>query len=982
MFKKKERIQLTSTVVCLWMTLFCSGQNTVGIPDIINYSRDVYNAGTQNRGIVQDRNGVMYFANYLGLLSFDGNYWKIYPLPNKTVVRSVAIGKDNRIYAGGQDDFGYFSPDGNGRLIYTSLKGLLSNKNNSFSDIWNIVPYGNDVFFQSREKLFQLNNKAITVYPAVSSWMYLGESNGQLIAQDNKNGLLEFRDGLWSPFVKESALPANYLVTCLFPIGKDSSFLGTVNTGFYFLCNNKITPFHFVGPDPFGNERVLTAIAVNKDWLAIGTNLDGTYIVSKHGEIIQNLSRKEGLQNNNVLMLFLDRNKNLWMGLDNGIDFIAYNNAIKHIYPEKLNEGLGYTSIIYNKELFVGTSNGLYALPLDEKDDLSFQRGEFVSIPGTKGSTWGLCEINGSLLLGHHDGAYQIRNDQLVPIDTHAAYWTFLPFSNVLPSARVIAGSDVGINMLRFENDHFVLQEKLAGFESSAEFVGMDNNNTIWVAHPYRGVYRIDLNDPGQPRVKLYTEKNGLPSYLKNHLFKVKNHIVIATQKGVYEYDPGTDTFVLSTYFKGFFGERNIRALKEDGAGNIWFIEDNSLGVVDLSGPQPETIYFPELSGKLVADYENINPYNKYNVLVGAEKGFYHINYEEYKKNRYPIQVNIRSVRAFGKTDSLLYGGYFGEVDDSLGQPAMDVYSISNKWNSLHFEYSTPLYAAQNSIRYSFLLKGFDRDWSEWTKRTEKDYTNLPAGNYTFEVKSKSNLGNESPVSEYSFTILPPWYQSGWAYAFYILGVTALIYLLYFWQRRVFRRQQRLHEEEQKRLQYLHQLEMEKSEKEIVKLRNEKLEAEIEHKNTELASAAMHLVQKGELLGNIREELMRMKKGSNGDGAAAEEFKKMLRILGEENKMDKDWEQFAVHFDRVHSDFLQIAKAVYPALSAHELKLCAYLRMNLSSKEIAQLENISVRGVEISRYRLRKKLRIPTETNLFDFLMELHNSGSGTRAGA
>src|ERR1700735_2179854 len=184
MLKKKERITLTSTAICLCMTLFCSGQNTVGIPDIINYSRDVYNAGTQNRGIVQDRNGVMYFANYLGLLSFDGNYWKIYPLPNKTVVRSIAIGKDNRVYAGGQDDFGYFSPDDKGRLVYTSLKGMLSQKDNSFSDIWNIVPYGNDVFFQSREKLFQLSNRTITVYPAVSSWMYLGESNHQLVAQD------------------------------------------------------------------------------------------------------------------------------------------------------------------------------------------------------------------------------------------------------------------------------------------------------------------------------------------------------------------------------------------------------------------------------------------------------------------------------------------------------------------------------------------------------------------------------------------------------------------------------------------------------------------------------------------------------------------------------------------------------------------------------------------------------------------------------
>jgi DNA-binding CsgD family transcriptional regulator len=986
MMQNECKMRALGAVFFLCCAHLCKGQNTIGIPDIINYSREVYNAGTQNRGIAQDRNGVMYFANYQGLLTFDGNYWKNYPLTNKTVVRSIAIGKDNRIYAGGQDDFGYFSPDKSGKLVYTSLKNLVSEKNNTFSDIWNIVPYGNDVFFQSREKIFQLSNHSITVYPAVSLWMYLGESNHQLVAQDERNGLLEFNNGLWSPFIKESALPSNYLVTCLFPFGKDSSFLGTVNTGFYVLCKNQISPFHFAGPDPFINERVLTAIPVNKDWLAIGTNLDGTYIVNKQGEVIQNLSRKEGLQNNNVLMLFTDRTKNLWIGLDDGIDFVAFNNAIKHIYPEKLNEGLGYTSAIYNKELFVGTSNGLYSLPMDESnvgpagqvapgdfgEDLSFLRGDFKSIPGTKGSTMGLCEINGCLLLGHHDGAYQIKNDQLVPIDIHSTYWTFLPFSNVLPSSVVMAGSEAGIDMLRFTGERFINEGRLPGFTSSSEFMAIDNNNTVWVAHPYRGVYKIDLNDSAHPRVKLYTEKNGLPSYLKNHLFKVKNHIVIATEKGVYEYDPQRDLFELSAYFKSFFGERNIRALKEDGSGNIWFIEDNSLGVIDLTGPQPEIIYFPELSGKLVTDYENINPYNKYNIFVGAEKGFYHVNYEEYKKNRYPIQVKIRGVRAFGRSDSLLFGGYFGEVDDSLDQPVSDVYSISSKWNSLHFEYTAPLYAAQNSITYSYFLKGFDRDWSGWSKKTEKDYTNLPAGNYTFQVRSKSNLGNESDISTYTFTILPPWYLTGWAFVLYVVAFAGLVYLLFHWQRRVFRRQQQQHEEEQKRLQYLHQLEMEQSEKEIVKLKNEKLEAEIEHKNTELASAAMHLVQKGELLGNIREELMRIKKGANGDGTAAEEFKKMLRILGEENKMDKDWEQFAVHFDKVHSDFLQILKAAYPSLSAHELKLCAYLRMNLSSKEIAQLENISVRGVEISRYRLRKKLKIPTETNLFDFLLELH----------
>ena len=149
------------------------------------------------------------------------------------------------------------------------------------------------------------------------------------------------------------------------------------------------------------------------------------------------------------------------------------------------------------------------------------------------------------------------------------------------------------------------------------------------------------------------------------------------------------------------------------------------------------------------------------------------------------------------------------------------------------------------------------------------------------------------------------------------------------------------------------------------------MQAEIEHKNTELASVAMHLVQKGELLGNIKDELMRLKKSSNDENHKTGDYKKLIHILGEEDKMDKDWEHFAQHFDKVHRDFVVILKEKHPTVTGNELKLSAYLRMNLSTKEIAQLMNISVRGIEISRYRLRKKLGISSEVNLFDYLINL-----------
>ena len=196
-------------------------------------------------------------------------------------------------------------------------------------------------------------------------------------------------------------------------------------------------------------------------------------------------------------------------------------------------------------------------------------------------------------------------------------------------------------------------------------------------------------------------------------------------------------------------------------------------------------------------------------------------------------------------------------------------------------------------------------------------------------------------------------------------------YWLYILLKRKFRAQQRKHDEAQQQLLYLHQLELEQTEKEIVKLKNEKLEAEIQHKNTELASVAMHLVQKGELLGKIKDQVVKLKKNTESE-KDADDIKKIIRVLSDEDKIDKQWEQFTMHFDHVHSDFLSDLKNTFPNLSANELKLCAYLRMNLSTKEIAQLMNISVRGVEISRYRLRKKLQIPTEVNLFDFLLNLH----------
>lgn len=960
-------------ILLVFLAFFLSrnlpGQEIIGLREIINYEKQQYNAGAQNWDIRQDAQGRVYFANNEGLLSFDGTYWKLYPLPNKTIVRSLEFGNDNRIYIGGQDEIGYFSPDKNGNLAYTSLKNLLPPADQKFADMWDIIKSGDDLFFRSSNKIFRYSNNKFTVFNSPSSWLFIGTgADNQLFAQDVKDGLFIFKNGNWEPYIKKTDLPADIYFTSVISFG-DTAVFTTHKNGIYLLVEGQLHPLALSGLPVNPYQDFTGSVKIDEDNFIAGTYTNGFYLLNKAGVIIENFSRNEGLQNSNVRSLFSDRNNNIWLGLESGIDFIAFNSAIKHINPPVMNDGAGYAVVIHDNNLYFGLSNGIYELPLPNNRDLSYAKNDFKVI--SEGQTWGLSIVNNHLLAGRDEGFYEIKNNSAVPVTKGSGFWTFQPLQDIHQSTLIAAGNYHGIRIYDYKDNTYHDKGSLANFTESARFLAIDNNNTIWASHPYRGVYKIQFTQANDAVVKLYTPRQGLPSQLKNHVYKIKNRIVVATEKGIYEYNSRNDLFEPSPYFKDIFKEEGIRYLKEDPNGNIWFIQEKTIGVVDFSALKPSIIYLPELKGKMLSGFEYVYPVNDNNVFVGGEKGFYHINFEKYKQNNHPLSVYIRSVKAIGETDSTLFGGYFGNVNEDKTQSKSAAPSISHQWNSFHIEYSSPLFEQHSNLEYSYYLEGFDKNWSEWSKKAEKDYTNLPAGSYTFKVKVRNNLGNESAPSVYSFTVLPPWYQTWWAYILYSIIALVLAYLLYRAQHKRFLLQQQKHQEEQKHLAYLHQLELEKSEKEVIKLRNEKLETEIEFKNSELASTAMHLVQKEEFITKIRDELQQLDKNGKGRDETTD-LKKILRILSDEEKLNEEWEQFALHFDKVHGDFLFKVKEKYPALKAHELKLCAYLRMNLSSKEIAQLMSISVRGVEISRYRLRKKLGVPTETNLFQFLFDIH----------
>jgi DNA-binding CsgD family transcriptional regulator len=948
------------------------GQNTIGLPDIINYTRPVYKAGLQNWDIKQDKNGIIYFANNEGLLSFDGRYWNNYPLPNKTIVRSVEIGPDNRIYTGGQDEIGYFAPRANGQLQYNSLINQIPAKDRSFGDVWDIISYKGSTFFRSSNKIFKFTKDKVNVFNATGEWSYLGICNEQLYAHDFTTGLLKFENDTWAPFSTNNALPANVAVTGILPVNADSAVLTTLKNGLYILANNNITVLESANNAVFKNERIYSSVGVHNNLMALATNSNGVCITDFKGNIIQRFSQTEGLQNNNVLSILSDSQRNLWLGLDNGIDLVAYNSSIKQIKP-LLQDGSGYTAILNNNLLYLGTSNGLYSVPLQPLPDLSFSKGSFTAVNNTKGQTWGLAHINNQLLLGHHEGAFVVDNNNATPISSNKGFWNFVPLSDSYPVSGIVSGGYNGLNIFNYSNGQFRFLKTIAGFNESSRFVTLDKDKNIWVSHPYHGVFKIVQKADGSYSTFIYSNTKGLPSLLNNHIFAIKQELLVATEKGIYIYNKEKDIFETAAFYQKLLGNQSIRYLKEDNNGNTWFIHEKSLGVIDFSKKEPAVIQLPELNNKMLSGFEFIYAVNEKNIIIGGEKGFYHINYAKYRQTIPKLLVQIRSLRIINKTDSLLFGGYYANPKQL--QDKNDIPSISYRWKTIRIEYASPLFGNQSTLEYSYRLKGYDNNWSEWTARTEKEYTNLPAGTFSFEVKVRNNLGNESAVAFYTFNVLPPWYKTNLAKVIYILLFMAGFYFLYKWQAKKFKLQQKKYEDEQKRLRYIHDLEIARSASELVALRNEKLEADINYKNSELASSAMHLVKKGELASKMKTELTQLMKGINNPQAEAE-LKKIIKSISEDDNMDQEWENFTLHFDKVHSDFISALKEKHPGISNNEIKLCAYLRMNLTTKEMAQLMNISVRGVEVSRYRLRKKLELATEVSLFDYLISIQTKNS------
>jgi DNA-binding CsgD family transcriptional regulator len=291
--------------------------------------------------------------------------------------------------------------------------------------------------------------------------------------------------------------------------------------------------------------------------------------------------------------------------------------------------------------------------------------------------------------------------------------------------------------------------------------------------------------------------------------------------------------------------------------------------------------------------------------------------------------------------------------------------------NAFEVAYSAT-YFESSQILFSTYIEGMDEGWSDFVAMQRRQFTNIREGNYVFWVKARNIHGVETEPVGFRFEVLPPWYRTIYAKVAYVIVVVLLLvgvwYLLIWLMERsrmveLKKQQERFRSKEEK----LRNAALE-NEKEMIRLRNEKLRNEMVFKEKELANSTMHIIQKNDFLLNIKEELQKINR-SREISSVERKVNEIVRKIDKDIDNESQWEVFELHLEHVHADFINRLQQKNPDLSSREQKLCAYLRMDMSSKEISSLMNISVRAVENNRYKLRKKMGLDAKDNLSDFIM-------------
>ncbi len=903
-------------------------------PFFQNYALTEYNAGNQNWGVSLAENGKLYVANDKGLLEFDGMKWTFYQLPNKTIIRSVLAHKD-KIYTGSYKEFGFWKKNTKGKLIYTSLGNFKDKEESKDEEFWQIFHHKDAIFFRSFANLYVYKEgeiKRIEVKPG-STILSCSVVEDKVYVSTVRNGIFSLKGNDLVPFIINDKL---YDVKVISIVKHNNKLLiATALNGCYLYDDKKLEPWQSEISNVMKEQQLNDFLVLQNNNMVFGTIKNGIYITNSSGDIIYHINKENGLLNNTVLSQELGKNNKLWVGLDNGIALMDFNYS--HVLYNDSSGKLGavYDIIKYEGTLYIGSNTGLFYLDTENNNTLKF-------IEGSQGQVWNLKEINGQLFCGHNNGTYLIENKLFKErVSAFTGGWVIKKVPEL--SNTFVQGTYGGL--VRYDLIDNTWEVKHLGEETvPIRYMIFEDQYTAWVAHAYRGLFRVKFDETySQVSFKDYKSK-GLWSDFNVKVHKIKNDICFKTNKGWQKYEALIDSIVPHDLLNNAFGADTDIISESDSDVLVTKNAKDKISFVYKIGGDND-IKFPNdlIQKRLVVDAESVSQLNDSTFTLNLYDGFMLIDKSINTTSDALLKPAIENIEVdkelINLGDSLEYElPYNKNISISISSPMS---------NNHFFEYA---------IANSDTLKWYRME------NEKLELSSLSSGYHKIHFRTANILGNSSPENKIQIYILPPWYQNSLFYVLAALLGSLLIYWLH--KRKIKKEQQVLHNKLVREQEVLLKEKAIENDKKIVQLKNESLKNEVKLKSKQLANTAMALVKKNESMLDIKGELIKHK--NNFENPLM--YKRLLRKIDNSIGHEDEWEIFEYNFNQVHEEFFNQLKSKHSQLTHKDLKICAYIKMNLLTKEIAPLMNVSIRGLETHRYRLKRKLNLGNDKSLGDYL--------------
>lgn len=876
--------------------------------------------------------GMMYFGNANGLLRFDSKEWTIFPIKGGNILRSSFCDGD-RIYAGSFEEFGYYDTDSAGQLHYTSLSEKLDGYEMKNDEIWTIFKYENLIIFHSFVTIFtyNLDNNNVKYIELESFTENIGLSaDGKILCSAYGFSSLDIQSGE----LNKIAHPwSGRMVACL-ALDEENTLIVTENEGLFLYNKQGISRWNTNRSNEQRLRQINRAALSSDGKIILGSSTQGCCALDMKGQLIWQIDATNVLNSNTVLSICENKEGDIFLALDSGIALIDNNSGIRYISSLSANVGAIYCTYYKEPYLYIGSNQGLYAGIL--KENVLSDVRQFKEI---KGPVMYLKEIDSQIFCGSNADTYSIEGRQAQRLSRENSGGSCLAKGIINGEEVLVEGTYTKICLYKKQNNRWVFANRIDGLIQPICSIDLDFMGNIWAGHTSRGLYRVRLSDDLKEikDSRYYASLNPENAAEKIQVRRIKGRTIFFNSENIYTYDDMSDSIIEYKYLNDRVSNiKNIMDISLFKGEKYWVLNEDDAYILDCSEEPEEDLRISynifnsntvDLIKNISAGPDGISIMTLNNSLAFVPENI------SFNDRDWQAELSLESV-AVSENDGSQFR--YLSLDEEL------CWNFSSTLVKFRFTY--PFFGEFGSHHLEYKLIGRDEVWRK-CEGEEIDLSHLKEGRYELEVRVVNKSEQELAYKKCKFRIKPPIFRSTAAKIIYVLLGLAMLLLIAF--------------------NIKHKIESQRRE-----LENKRLESELKAKSREIASTTMNLLSKNKILSDIKEELS-VQKHELGSAYPDKYYRKMIATIDAQISSEQDWKLFQENFDRIHGNFFQILKSRYPSLTDSDLRFCSFFCMAMSSKEIASMMNISLKGVEAARYRIRKKLQLPSEISLTSFLMDL-----------